>query len=247
MTAIATLPMYLFPDNKKAHDMLWSLIYHYLLEANFTNIPSALSQHEDAIYHHGNLLLSQICGYPFVNSYDDILSLIGTPCYHIPAKVGNYFSYIITHKNNINKPINRIAINCKTSQSGYHTLLQYCQENTIKIYDDMIIITESHLESVNIIEDNRADIAAIDAVTMSLLQQFYPQNYTNIKIITQTKETLGLPFVTAKKYDDKKDIIFDALRQAIHQLDDIYQQQLLLYDCVQTNKNDYYRQYQRSS
>src|SRR5580693_1247535 len=89
--------MYDFPWIAAANDALWSAISARLAEAG-VQAPRTLTRGGDlaALWRHPGLVFGQTCGYPYVTSLRDEVTLIATPEYAFPGCVGAWHrSFII--------------------------------------------------------------------------------------------------------------------------------------------------------
>ena len=66
------------------------------------------------------------------------------------------------------------------------------------------IETGSHRASVRAVAEEKADVAAIDAVCWALALRYEPEAVSRLKVIGQTPLRPGLPFITAVERDDSE-------------------------------------------
>lgn len=87
------------------------------------------------------------------------------------------------------------AVNSRSSMSGNLLLNATLKKN---IMDTLrIIYTGAHEASAIAVGSGKADIAAIDCVTFSILSKYKPNSIKNIRILTQSPQAPPLPYVTS--------------------------------------------------
>ena len=233
---IASLPMYDRPETASAHDRLWE---------NFRDAwpgaPVGLTRGGDPWNHwkHSELLLSQTCGLPYRARLHGTVQLVGTPVHDLPCPEGCYFSAIIVRADDIRTTLiefaeARPAINDPLSQSGWAAL--DAKARAFGFHFSMPIVTGSHVASAHAVANGIADIAAIDAVSWKYIWKFEGLE-TVLKVLDRTPPTPALPYITAKAQDARK--VFDTLRSAIQDLEDVDKSVLCLKGLVRAQAKDY--------
>ena len=76
-----------------------------------------------------------------------------------------------------------------------------------------VVITGSHVASINAVGQDLADLAAIDSVTFALLRCHRPALTDRVRVLDWTMASPGLPLVTTQGKATR-----DALRQALHEV-----------------------------
>jgi ABC-type phosphate/phosphonate transport system substrate-binding protein len=202
MNRIAALPMYNVSPALAAD-------WHALLADVLRRVePAALIvEPEDlhAFWRRPDLLLSQTCGYPYVLGLNETVQLIATPQFDAPGCEGaNYSSVIVTRSNAPFDSIEacrgaRAAFNATDSNSGYnalrHAVAPYSRDGG---FFGETLETGSHLGSLRAVAGNRADVAAIDCVTMAFARDAYPELTGRLRDIGTTRTTPGLPLIASK-------------------------------------------------
>ena len=91
---IASLPMYMRPENKAAHERYWQLIAAKLTKSGII-APTDLDDCEDNDHWlRDDLVLSQTCGMPYRLFLHGNVQLIGTPDYGLPDCDAGYYNKI---------------------------------------------------------------------------------------------------------------------------------------------------------
>ena len=80
---------------------------------------------------------------------------------------------------------------------------------------DEVLATGAHWNSAHAVAEGHADIAAIDAVTWTLLTR-HDEIVNDLKVIADTPSTPALPFITAQH--DRVEDLNKALENAVAQL-----------------------------
>lgn len=200
---IASLPMYMRPENEEAYIRFWQIIRSELTCLN--NVPKYLSK-ADGIDHWKNpdLVFSQTCGMPYRLHLKDHVQLIGTPDYGLMnCPPGYYYSILIANKNDprgslADFSLAKLAVNSTISQSGYAAPQTEAHKLGFRFAN--LILTGAHINSAKHVATGDADIAAIDAVSWSDIQR-YDTFSSDLKVVGHTDPTPGLPYICAKGMD----------------------------------------------
>lgn len=172
------------------------------------NLSRDISLHE--LWTHKDLLLAQTCGYPLVTKYRTDVQLVASPSYACEGCGQNtYKSAIITRSNHpcINCSIDItsnsivVAVNSFDSFSGWLMLLSTLRtiaDGTSTMRITRILLTGSHISSMQAVASGAADIAAIDCVTLHLATQHNLIDLSCFNILTFSREALTLPYITSK-------------------------------------------------
>lgn len=197
---IASLPMYDLPAVQAETDRLWASIRGAMRAEGF-DAPEGLTRPVDDPWAHWldpDLVLSQTCGLPYSAKLAGRVTLIGAPDYDLPhAGAGEYYSEIIIRADSHTKSLaglrgGRFAYNMRDSQSGWAA-----PEALIGLRRqfDELVETGGHAASAHAVAEGRADVAALDAVTWSLLQRHDPVADA-LRVIARTPVTPGLPYIS---------------------------------------------------
>ncbi|SEL10263.1 ABC-type phosphate/phosphonate transport system, substrate-binding protein [Kosakonia sacchari] len=149
------------------------------------------------------LLLSQTCGYPLVTQLDKVQT-VGCFHYQAPGCEGiGYCSFLVAREEESGKTLEdfrgqRAVCNAIESQSGYNALRKMVAAlSGGKRFFAAVEFSGSHRQSLVALQQDRADIAAIDCVTWALLQRHQPDLLEGLTIIGQSPLTPGLPLITS--------------------------------------------------
>ncbi|MDU9004827.1 phosphate/phosphite/phosphonate ABC transporter substrate-binding protein [Sedimentitalea todarodis] len=213
---IASLGMYDMPAIQPANDRFWALIRAHLRFG-----PSQLSRERDpwALWQSPDLLLAQTCGMPYRTRLYQTVALIGTPDYGVTGCPPGYYNSVLVVR--ADAPEDRLhdfsggtfAYNEPMSQSGWAAPMVHL--NALGVSVQTLTKTGAHAASAKAVADGRADMAALDVVTWTLLQEHDPVAQ-QLKVIGTTTPTPGLPLITARGRDTAP--LATAVRAAIHDL-----------------------------
>jgi len=216
---IASLPMYLRPENRAAHEALWSATRDRLREAGIA-APDALT-HDTAEWEtwaREDLVLGQICNLPYRAAFRDKLTLIGTGDYGLVETEPGYYRSVLVMRAEDERapgPALRLAYSDPLSQSGWGIATDWAAERGFDWQN--VLHSGSHIESARAVVQNRADLAFIDAQTWTMLERWEPWT-SGLRVVAHGHAKCpGLTFVTAGTVDPKP--YRDALSHAIRSLD----------------------------
>lgn len=203
----ASLGMYDLPEVAAANDTLWSAIADRLRTAGPTAVPDRLDRSRPLaeIWRDPGLVLAQTCGFPLTHGFADRLTLIGTPVYAAPGCSGPaYRSALVARADDPRASVAAfagasLAVNGFDSQSGWNALAHAVMTGTPRPDRAIgrIVITGGHRASLHAVGVDRADWAAIDAVTWDLLRRHSPDAVSGLHRFGWSAPAPGLPFVTA--------------------------------------------------
>ncbi|AGI67283.1 hypothetical protein OAN307_c16100 [Octadecabacter antarcticus 307] len=212
----ARLPMYDRPENRAAHDALWSGVRGALGYG-----AAQLDRKTDYVLGWGrdDLLLGQICNLPYRAKFRDHVTRIGCADYGLPdTPAGYYYSVFVVRKADAARglapaTLGRFAYSDALSHSGWGAPLAAITAKGLTFHTTLR--TGAHINSVLAVADGRADLAAIDAVTWRMLQA-WEKRTAELCVIDRTTLSPGMTFVTANTNDPEP--IRAALRTAIANL-----------------------------
>ncbi len=220
--ALASLPMYDWPQVRAATDRLWTAIGTRLRQAGLA-APDNLCRTADveAAWRDPRLLLSQTCGYPLVTRLAGRVHYLATPHYDAPGCDGpNYCSIIISLKG-AGKGLadfsgKRIGINADDSLSGCVALKAAIAEAGFRpeSFGDWER-TGSHRISLEAVASGDIDLAAIDAVAFAIATDHLPHLIEKVQIIGKTPPLPGLPLITGIAAGDKAAAIRETLSAVV--------------------------------
>jgi ABC-type phosphate/phosphonate transport system substrate-binding protein len=204
-TPIAVLPMYDFPWTAEANDALWAAMAARLNDAG-VEAPKALTRGRDldAQWRSPRLVFGQTCGYPFVTRLKDEVALIAAPCYAFPGcDEASHRSFIIRRADDPRRALAEFrgataGLNAHDSNTGMNlfraALAPFAGGAP---FFGAIVVTGSHEGSVAAVVESRADLAAIDCVSYSLLERGRPELIERVAVVAASPRSPSLPFIAA--------------------------------------------------
>lgn len=187
---------------------LWQGLRGHLAAEGFDALPETLAVPDDyeAAWLDPDLLLSQTCGYPLCHGLRGRVRYVGTPVYDTPGTDGPlYRSALIVRADDPATELadlrgRRAAYNSVHSQSG-HNAFRDAVAPLAKNgrFFSSAIPTGGHAASLRAVIADKADIAAIDAVSLALEPDAIR---SKIKVIGWTNAVPALPFITAASSND---------------------------------------------
>jgi ABC-type phosphate/phosphonate transport system substrate-binding protein len=175
-----------------------------------------------ALWNHPELLLAQTCGYPWVTQLKGQVKLVAAPRYRLPGCEGATHCSVILVPNS-SKAITladlrdkRVALNGHDSNSGMNLLRQAIAPHSEdgRFFGE-VIESGSHINSMVMLQQDRADVAAIDSVTFGYLQRDLPAQTAGLRVLQRTHQSPALPFITAKTRSDED---IQRIRESLSQL-----------------------------
>lgn len=208
MSRIASLAMY--DAGGAAAAALWGDLSERFAADGIVDVPEDLTVPDDyeANWLEPDLLLAQTCGYPLVHSLRGKVQYVGTPVYAVEGTEGPYYrSALVVRADDPADSLQelrgrRAAFNSGHSQSGYNAFRDAVSRFAADgRFFSSAIPTGSHAASIEAVITDKADIAAIDPVSLALTT---PEIRSAIKVIGWTDKAPGLPLITstATTHDD---------------------------------------------
>jgi ABC-type phosphate/phosphonate transport system substrate-binding protein len=188
-------------------------------ELAVVDAPAAL----DAFWQRPDLLLSQTCGYPLLRHLQDCVQLVGTPVFNAPGCAGPlYSSEIVVAARSRHTGLATCrgaiaALNQWDSNSGMnafrHAVAPLARDGA---FFSAVVATGSHVESLRSVASGRADVAAIDCVTLAFVRCHLPDLASAVRVIGRTLPSPGLPLIASRSVSTE---LVAALRTS---LDDLF-------------------------
>ena len=203
--ALASLSMYVLPEITEALEAWWAGLARAFVAEGVEDVPDALNGGDmKAIWAAPELLFAQTCGYPLTHDFKDKLQVVATPAYSARGCDGSsYRSAVIVRADDPSSTLEafagrRAAINSRDSQSGYsalrHAVAPLSKDGR---FFSEVIESGGHKQSMQAVADGKADIAAVDCVTLALHQRHETALTDALRILSFSAAAPGLPFVTA--------------------------------------------------
>ncbi|WP_158933731.1 phosphate/phosphite/phosphonate ABC transporter substrate-binding protein [Burkholderia sp. S171] len=170
-----------------------------------------------------DLLLSQTCGYPLVRVLAGRVQLVATPVFTVDGcEGGDYHSVLVARTAAKVTSLAqcrglRVAYNTPDSNSGMNLL----RSAVAPLADGQpffasVIETGGHLASLQALQDDRADVAAIDCVSFAFVLDHLPDLARGLVEIGTTGSAPGLPLIASKRVPPEGiDALLCALSDAI--------------------------------
>jgi ABC-type phosphate/phosphonate transport system substrate-binding protein len=202
---VAAPPMYDLPEIAGANDALWLSIAAFL-RAQRVEAPERLDRRGDlaALWRSPALLFGQTCGYPYVKSLRNAVVLIATPEYSFPGCGGVWRrSFVVCAARDSRRDLEAFrgavaAVNGWDSDSGMNLFRATIAPIARRArFFAAVIVTGSHLASLEAVVDGRAELAAVDCVAFGLLQKLRPSLVERVAIVAESPASPGLPFIAS--------------------------------------------------
>ena len=202
----ATLPMYDLPELQDANDALWAAIAARLTAVGLASVPERLTRSDDlvSLWRKDGLLLGQTCGYPLMTEGAGRFAVVATPLYRGEGCEGSrHRSAIVVARSSSAGHLGdlrgaRCAVNEWTSNTGMNLLRAKVAPlaEQGRFFGD-ILVSGSHRQSLVMLAEGGADVAAIDCVTLALLRRVAPDLAASVKILDWTALSPSLPLITS--------------------------------------------------
>ncbi|RQS56683.1 phosphate ABC transporter substrate-binding protein [Burkholderia sp. Bp8963] len=177
----------------------------------------------DAIWRRSDLLLSQTCGYPLTHGLAEHVHVLGVPIFDAPGCERHFYSSAIVVRradrtSSLEDYRGKIAAyNDDDSHSGMNALRHTIASLAIGgRFFSGALRTGSHLNSLRAVCEHRADIAAIDCVTLAFVRDHVPGLTEPLRTLGFTRSAPGLPFIASRSLGpDTLRLIAPALNDVI--------------------------------
>src|SRR5215475_14223755 len=191
-TGVASLAMYDLPEVRAATDAWWRGLAAAFRREGIAEVPDRLDR---ATGHHEvclrpDLLFAQTCGYPLTHALAGRVALVATPCYAAEGCAGaSYCSFIVVAGDNPATAIAdlrgaRCAVNAPDSQSGYSALRAAVAPHARNgRFFSSVVVSGSHVASLQLVAAGATDVAAIDCVTHALVARYRPAALEGTRVL----------------------------------------------------------------
>ena len=169
-----------------------------------------------------DLLLSQTCGYPLVTRLDTVRTV---GCFHYSAagcQDYRYRSLFVVREADRQRRVadfagQRLVCNSADSQPGYNVWVRRLteQQSSVTEFFSEVHFSGGHRQSLWALQQQTADITAVDCVSAALFARYYPQWLEGLAVIEQSPLTPGLPLIAAASVTDNQ---LQLLRQTLAEL-----------------------------
>ena len=238
--------MYAFtPSLQNAWQEIFSNIHNYLPDQYSRPLNIIWSDdHED--FSNPQMLLGQTCGYPYIEKWHKSHRLLCVPEFEIEGCYGpGYSSWFITNskdsRTNLSEFCNTtVAMNNVDSNSGMN-VLRYAISQIAKgkRFFKSVITSQSHITSMQMAANGEVDLAAIDSVSyyQAIAQGIIKSK--NLKVVSQSTITTGLPFIVHKNLAMSNSDILQAMNQSLEESSEFAKQTLKLKGFLAVSDSDY--------
>jgi len=212
---VAALTMYVEPVEVRD-------AYRQLAEAVALRLGATLEPAPEelpALWTHPELLLAQTCGYPWATRLRGQVRLVAAPRYIFDGCVdAEHCAFILVSETLDASSLadlrgKRVALNGLDSNTGMnllrHAVAPLAERGR---FFGEVIVSESHANSLALLQQGHADVAAVDAVTYGYLQRAEPERVAGLRLLQRTRLSPTLPFITAASRSDAE---VEALRAAL--------------------------------
>ncbi|HWK43400.1 MAG TPA: PhnD/SsuA/transferrin family substrate-binding protein [Stellaceae bacterium] len=205
MPLSAALPMYNLPEMRQANQAFWSALAARLRRAGL-DPPDAFEHGAPSVPNiiSPDRLFTQICGYPLLKWFVDQATILGTPHYDLPGCEGAFHSaaFLVAEGSSARSLEDlrgsRFGLNNMQSNSGMNlprlTLAPLAGGGP---FFSEVVTTGHHVRSVEMLQQGAVDTCAVDCVTYGFLRRYRPAAVAGTRILTFTKPSPGLVFVTS--------------------------------------------------
>lgn len=202
-------PMYVLPQMQADMCSLWHILRTRLAQGGVDGLPQEpeFSDPLSAGIVPSDLFMLQYCGYPYVTEWQASGKLVPFACLHYDAPYCEgkmHRSVIVVRKDSAIHSLNdinnhRVAINGYDSNTGMNLLRRkLARQAAGSTLFSTVKVTGAHLESLRLVVDSRADIAAIDCVTFAFIGDYLPELTNAVRVVDVTADSPALPlFVPA--------------------------------------------------
>lgn len=208
MSLTASLPMYALPEMAAANTALWEALRQQLDEPE---LPPALSPAGLALPQaiDPGTVFTQMCGYPLKTLYAGQYRMLGTPLYDFPGcrlrpdGVPTHASFLVVPSESEFWTLEqlrdrRFAINGRDSNSGMNLPRRlFAPWARGGRFFGEVVVSGSHVGSMERVAEGAADAAAIDCVTFGFAARFRPGLTEKLRVLCETPASPAIPFVTA--------------------------------------------------
>jgi len=157
---------------------------------------------DEATLRDPRMIFGHTCGYPLMTRLGDALLPFCVPVFDVPGTDGKrYRSYFIAPADSGIETLQQcrgaiVAINGPDSNSGMNVLRHaLARLGAQPEYFSEVLVTGRHLDSLRAVAANRAQLAAIDCVSLQLIADLHPELLPAIRVIGESEATCGLPLV----------------------------------------------------
>lgn len=243
--------MYDWPETSAALDALWLQIRVELQQVGI-DAPQALQHVEKQmpLWSSPDLMIGQTCGWPYANQLRGRVVPFARFDYGLEGcPAGMYQSiYIgqspqdarfIATASGLNG-LEKVAVNGDDSQSGFHVFSEISgKAAALSIPPAKRVISGAHRNSIKLVADGAAQIAAIDAIAFALAKRYDPETVGKVSILGTSEAKPGLPLITSLKFETRTDELYHAVKRSVQKLEPDTLNTLMIKDVVPARDQEY--------
>jgi ABC-type phosphate/phosphonate transport system substrate-binding protein len=197
--------MYPFAELRGAWNTLYESVAASVAHL-FVDVPAELDwtvgAHESWVS--PNLSLSQSCGWPLVTVLKSRVAVLGTFAHLIDGESSHLYRSVIVARESA--PLSalvggRVAINSHDSLSGCISLQTAAGVATGE-WPGTVLITGSHLASIDAVREGRADVASIDALTWEYQRRVEAHRLDDLVVVGRGPRVPCLPLIIGRHEND---------------------------------------------
>jgi ABC-type phosphate/phosphonate transport system substrate-binding protein len=193
-----------------------------------------------------NLLLTQTCGYPLMTALRGKVRVLGRPRYELPdSSGGHHCSLLLSRADDQRRTLpdflgSRGVINGADSNSGMNLL----RHRLAPLHQDgqffaSVGTSGSHRESLRLLRQNLADLAAVDSVTFAYLARHAEAEVAGLRVVARSAFSPTLPYITAAGVSaEQAEEIRHVMNQTLHELPQVAEL-LGLQEVLPARESDY--------
>lgn len=237
---VASLPMYDFPELREAHGEFWAVLAGRLGAAGLKDVPRVLTRGVSLgeVWGNDRLLFAQGCEYPLAKAFGDRVRVVAHPVYSAAGCEGaRYRSAIVVRA----APDDAVAEGggtvvtsgsdgptagviaelrgrrCVVNELGSNSGMNLLRAAVAPLahgarFFGSVVVSGSHLRSVEMVASGEADVASIDCVSFAHFQRLYPSLVSRVRVLSWTVSSPSLPYITA---GSASNATVEALRAAL--------------------------------
>ncbi len=218
--------MYDTGSARVANDLLWHAWSERLRERGLIGPDSVAlerSRSAEDVWRDPNLLLAQACSLPWALGLERVCRIFALPCYSAPGcESETYRSAIVARADAAGESLAdfdgaTVAVNGVRSHSG-HTSLVWAlgMEGLPMPFFSRAKVSGTHAESLRMVAEGRADLAAIDCVTLAIQEADRNTHLDGLRRLSWTPPAPSLPLITsANREPSLDDQLYETLVEAL--------------------------------
>jgi ABC-type phosphate/phosphonate transport system substrate-binding protein len=208
----ASLPMYNIPEMRQAFRQFWAVLRQAALRRGLDHLPADLDISAPAVPDRigGEVVFSQVCGFPLLTRLRGQAQILLTPIYDAPGCDGpTHTAFFIVRADARFQRLEdlrgcAIAVNSLLSNSGMNLPRRSIADIARgRPFFGSVLMTGSHTASIEKIASGEADVASIDCVTDAVFRRYRPAIMDGIRILASSVPSPALPFVTSSSTDER--------------------------------------------